>query len=66
MSCSHRLVAPQARWQSGESRAVREAVKINPEGVAGAFGWYRAKVGKVETGAVRLTGSELSSLLSYY
>jgi transcriptional regulator with XRE-family HTH domain len=50
----------------GELRALREAAKIGTEDVAGALGWYRAKVSKVETGTVRLTAAELSSLLKYY
>jgi transcriptional regulator with XRE-family HTH domain len=50
----------------GELRALREAAKIGSEDVARALDWYRAKVSKVETGTVRLTAAELSSLLTYY
>ena len=50
----------------GELRALREAAKISTEDVARALKWYRAKVSKVETGTVRLTAAELSSLLTYY
>ncbi|MGH3765183.1 MAG: helix-turn-helix domain-containing protein [Pseudonocardiaceae bacterium] len=47
-------------------RALREAAKISTENAAAALSWYRAKVSKVETGAVRLTAAELSSLLKLY
>lgn len=50
----------------GELRALREAAKISTEDAATALGWYRAKVSKVETGTVRLTANELSSLLRLY
>lgn len=50
----------------GELRSLREAAKINSEDAAAALGWYRAKVSKVETGTVRLTAAELSSLLTCY
>ncbi|MDQ2883194.1 MAG: helix-turn-helix domain-containing protein [Actinomycetota bacterium] len=49
-----------------ELRALREAAKISTEDAAAALSWYRAKVSKVETGTVRLTAAELSSLLSLY
>lgn len=50
----------------GELRALREAAKISSEDAAGALGWYRAKVSKVETGTVRLSVAELSALLTLY
>jgi hypothetical protein len=50
----------------GELRALREAAKISTEDAATALGWYRAKVSKVETGTVRLTANELSSLFRLY
>ncbi|HEY6422148.1 MAG TPA: helix-turn-helix transcriptional regulator [Pseudonocardiaceae bacterium] len=46
--------------------AFREAVKIGTEDAAAALGWYRAKVSKVETGTVKLTAADLSSLLTLY
>lgn len=49
-----------------ELRALREAAKISTDDAATALNWYRAKVSKVETGTVRLTGNELSSLLTLY
>jgi transcriptional regulator with XRE-family HTH domain len=50
----------------GELRTLREAAKISTEAAATEFGWYRAKVSKVETGTVKLTATELSELLTYY
>jgi transcriptional regulator with XRE-family HTH domain len=50
----------------GELRTLREAAKIGTDDVAVALGWYRAKLSKVETGTVRLTAAELSSLLTFY
>ncbi|MGH3770465.1 MAG: helix-turn-helix domain-containing protein [Pseudonocardiaceae bacterium] len=50
----------------GELRALREAAKIGTEETATALHWYRAKVSKVETGAVRVTAAELSELLRLY
>jgi transcriptional regulator with XRE-family HTH domain len=50
----------------GELRALREAAKISTEAAATEFGWYRAKVSKVETGTVKLTATELSELLTFY
>lgn len=49
-----------------ELRALREAAKISTEDAATALNWYRAKVSKVETGAVRVTVAELSDLLRLY
>jgi transcriptional regulator with XRE-family HTH domain len=49
-----------------ELKALREAAKISTDDAAAALHWYRAKVSKVETGTVRLTGAELSSLLNLY
>lgn len=50
----------------GELRALRDAAKISTEDAAAELGWYRAKVSKVETGAVKLTAVELSALLTLY
>jgi transcriptional regulator with XRE-family HTH domain len=50
----------------GELRTLREAAKISTEAAATEFGWYRAKVSKVETGTVKLTATELSELLTFY
>jgi len=50
----------------GELRTLREAAKISTEAAATEFGWYRAKVSKVETGTVKLTATELSDLLTFY
>jgi hypothetical protein len=49
-----------------ELRTLREAAKISTDAAAVTLGWYRAKVSKVETGTVRLTAAELSSLLTLY
>ncbi|MGH3856548.1 MAG: helix-turn-helix domain-containing protein [Pseudonocardiaceae bacterium] len=49
-----------------ELRTLREAAKISTEEAATTLNWYRAKVSKVETGTVRLTAAELSSLLRLY
>jgi transcriptional regulator with XRE-family HTH domain len=49
-----------------ELRTLREAAKISTDDAAATLGWYRAKVSKVETGTVRLTAAELSSLLTLY
>jgi transcriptional regulator with XRE-family HTH domain len=49
-----------------ELRALREAAKVKTEEVAAALHWYRAKVSKVETGTVRVTALELSTLLTLY
>jgi transcriptional regulator with XRE-family HTH domain len=50
----------------GELRALREAAKVKTEEVAAALSWYRAKVSKVETGTVRVSALELSTLLTLY
>jgi DNA-binding transcriptional regulator YiaG len=50
----------------GELRTLREAAKISTDATATELGWYRAKVSKVETGTVKLTATELSSLLTFY
>ena len=49
-----------------ELRALREAAKVKTEEVAAALRWYRAKVSKVETGTVRVSALELSTLLTLY
>ncbi|SHG69165.1 helix-turn-helix domain-containing protein [Streptoalloteichus hindustanus] len=47
-------------------RVLREAAGIAAEDAARKLEWYRAKISKVETGAVRVTDAEVERLLELY
>jgi transcriptional regulator with XRE-family HTH domain len=49
-----------------ELRELREAAGLSSDDAASALGWYRAKISKVETGAAKLTHSDVARLIEAY
>ncbi|HEY1572262.1 MAG TPA: helix-turn-helix transcriptional regulator, partial [Pseudonocardiaceae bacterium] len=47
-------------------RALRVGRSLSAEDVTGQLGWYRAKLGKIESGTMRATTADIDALLTLY